>query len=271
MKKPPLLSQSDKTVLTGRHEHVPIHRLKPHEAILESRLPEIISAIKKGKLLNGTIVVSTPHYIILDGHHRVASLKKLGAKKIPAFVIPYLDNPNIQVGTWFPTVQWSFSWEWALEELKAQLDINLVEIKINRYRFEQDLQTRDEIKDYFVFIPWQFINLPTVQGFILPTNQKTVLDAIKQLGGKIDFLPTLHDAMEVATKRKTFFLARRTPTKADVINAALSKNLFAPKTTRHVLLQEMPKRTFNFRHFIDRRNQNQYRFKRKDSRLRYDR
>ncbi len=272
MKKYPLMRKSDKRTTMGHYEYVPIHRLKPHEEILESRLPEIIATIKEGKLLNGTILVSSPHYIILDGHHRVASLKKLGAKRIPAFILRYQDNPHVQLGTWFPTVQWSFSWDWALEELKSKLDIRPIEIKINRYRFEQELQAHDMIKNYFVFIPWQATSLPSVQGYILPTSQKLVLDTLKKLGGQIDFLPSLTNAIEVATERKTFFLARRTPTKTDVINAALSGNLFAPKTTRHILLHEIPRKNFNFIQLIEKHHKPRHRTRRTDKNrgLRYD-
>ncbi len=270
MKKPPILSQADNQGIMGRFEHVPIHKLKPHEEILESRLPEIMNAIQEGKLLNGTILVGLPHHIILDGHHRVASLKKLGATRIPAFVLRYLDNPHIQVGTWFPTVQWSFSWDWALEELQAKLDFKPIEIKLNRYRFEQDLQDHPGIKNHFVFIPWQSINLPSVQGYVIPTSQKSVLEALRKMGGQIDFLPTIDHAIDAVTERKTFFLARRTPTKSDVVNKALTGDLFAPKTTRHVLLHDIPKRNFNFHHFIGKSYRQRNKLERKELRLRHD-
>ena len=42
------------------------------------------------------IIVDRHHLIILDGHHRVAILKKLGYQKIPAYLVDYL-NKNIKV------------------------------------------------------------------------------------------------------------------------------------------------------------------------------
>ncbi len=262
MKKSSTTSPSQgRQVLEGRFEKIPINKLKPHEEILESRLPEIIAAIKEGKLSNGTILVSYPHYIILDGHHRVAALRKLGAKKIPAYVTRYVDNHNIQVGTWYPTMQWSFSWDWALEELKSNLGVTPIEIKLSRYRLEQELQEQEEIKNYFIFIPWKTINLPSVQGYVIPVAQRKVIDVLKDLGGRIDFLPTLENAITTATERKTFFLARRTPNKSDVIKAALSKKLFAPKTTRHILLQEIPKRNLDLTQLIRKISRPRYKTK----------
>ena len=46
--------------------------------------------------LKNPVIVDRDNFIILDGHHRVAALKQLGANKIPAYLVDY-QNKNIRV------------------------------------------------------------------------------------------------------------------------------------------------------------------------------
>jgi hypothetical protein len=49
----------------------------------------------KGYIKN-PVVVDQENFIILDGHHRVAALKQIGADKIPVYLVDY-QNKNIRV------------------------------------------------------------------------------------------------------------------------------------------------------------------------------
>lgn len=73
-----------------------IDKLKAHEAVDKKRLIDLLAKIKNDRYLKNPVVVEDKHFIIIDGHHRVAALKKIGAKKIPSYLINY-QNKNIRV------------------------------------------------------------------------------------------------------------------------------------------------------------------------------
>lgn len=75
---------------------VEINKLRPHEKTDGQRLECLISQLLKDGCLKNPVVVENNHFIILDGHHRVAALKKLGAEKIPVYLVNYQDK-NIRV------------------------------------------------------------------------------------------------------------------------------------------------------------------------------
>jgi ParB-like chromosome segregation protein Spo0J len=81
-----------------RLEVVPLERLKPHEKTTEGRLRAVIQDLKKGNVLWFPILVDDKDYIILDGHHRVESFKRLGLKRILTRLVDY-DSPDIEVYT----------------------------------------------------------------------------------------------------------------------------------------------------------------------------
>ncbi len=76
-----------------------LNELKGHECTLEGRIKELQEEILSDGVLKKPIVVDEATLVILDGHHRVEVLKRLGCKKIPAVLVDYRD-PNIMVLPW---------------------------------------------------------------------------------------------------------------------------------------------------------------------------
>lgn len=83
-----------------RVELVPIDRLRPHEAVVESRVAELINDILGRGALIRPILVDEETMTILDGHHRVEALKRIGKRRIPAVLVNYLDDLLIEVTSW---------------------------------------------------------------------------------------------------------------------------------------------------------------------------
>jgi len=73
-----------------------INKLKPHEAVCQKRVLGLMGKIKKEGYLKNPVVVDKETLVILDGHHRLAALKKIGLKRIPAFLIDY-KNSKVKV------------------------------------------------------------------------------------------------------------------------------------------------------------------------------
>jgi hypothetical protein len=78
---------------------IDIHQLKEHEEIRPNYLDELKDQILSDGLLKMPIAVDKETYIILDGHHRLHALKKIGCKKIPVILVDY-QSPEIEVVAW---------------------------------------------------------------------------------------------------------------------------------------------------------------------------
>ena len=73
--------------------------LKEHEEIRPDYLEELKNEIVSDGILKMPIAVDKNNYIILDGHHRLHALKKIGCKKIPVILVDYR-SPEVSVIPW---------------------------------------------------------------------------------------------------------------------------------------------------------------------------
>jgi hypothetical protein len=76
-----------------------IEELKEHEEIRPAYLEELKNEILSDEILKMPIAVDKSTYIILDGHHRLHALKKIGCTKIPVILVDY-HSPEIEVIPW---------------------------------------------------------------------------------------------------------------------------------------------------------------------------
>jgi len=70
--------------------------LKEHEQIRPEYLEQLKDEILSDGILKMPIAVDKTTYIILDGHHRLHALKKIGCKRIPVILFDY-QSPEIEV------------------------------------------------------------------------------------------------------------------------------------------------------------------------------
>lgn len=76
-----------------------IEELREHEEIRPHYLEELKNEILSDGILKMPIAVDKETYIILDGHHRLHALKKIGCKKIPVILVDY-HSQEIEVIPW---------------------------------------------------------------------------------------------------------------------------------------------------------------------------
>jgi hypothetical protein len=75
---------------------IELEELKEHEEIRPDYLEELKNEILSDGILKMPIAVDKTTYIILDGHHRLHALKKIGCKRIPVILFDY-QSPEIEV------------------------------------------------------------------------------------------------------------------------------------------------------------------------------
>ncbi|MDE1822690.1 MAG: ParB N-terminal domain-containing protein [Euryarchaeota archaeon] len=70
-------------------ELVPIEDVREHEEIEEEVLRYVLGEFRKDGGVREPILVSRGDHVVLNGHHRLAALRQLHAKRVPAWVVDY--------------------------------------------------------------------------------------------------------------------------------------------------------------------------------------
>ncbi len=82
--------------IPGQVCFVDLGALKEHEEIRPEYLEQLKDEILSDGILKMPIAVDKTTYIILDGHHRLHALKKIGCRRIPVILFDY-QSPEIEV------------------------------------------------------------------------------------------------------------------------------------------------------------------------------
>jgi hypothetical protein len=84
-----------------RFRLLPLDTLLAHEQVDPAKVDELLAELAASGTFADPIWVARGSHVILNGHHRVAALKRLGARRIPAWLLDY-DDPSITVDRWSP-------------------------------------------------------------------------------------------------------------------------------------------------------------------------
>jgi L-serine kinase (ADP) len=80
---------------------VPLRRLRGHEEHEPEKVDELIAEIQRTGVFHDPIWVARGTWVILNGHHRVEALRKLGMKRIPAWIFDY-EGDHVDLDRWSP-------------------------------------------------------------------------------------------------------------------------------------------------------------------------
>lgn len=89
------------TFFMAGFELLDIRRLRHHERVREDRTKWMMRSLKGREYFGPPIVVDKDSYVILEGHHRVNSLRRMGYRKVPAILVSY---KKIGVKSWCPVI-----------------------------------------------------------------------------------------------------------------------------------------------------------------------
>ncbi len=119
-------------------ELVPLDRLRPHEAIDETAVQAIIADLHIRRVFREPIWIARDSNVILNGHHRWAAMRAIGARRIPAWVFDYLGDDTIHLDRWTPGEPISKS-----EVVEAGETGRLFPPKTTRHRLATELPPHD--------------------------------------------------------------------------------------------------------------------------------
>ena len=217
--------------MTFQIKLVELGKLHIHEEIIPELLGSMVDEIKSSGMLRHPIIADVNNLVVLDGMHRVAALKKIKCRYVPACLVDY-DSPNVKVGCWYRTVSGKASTNASLNllrQLKIKLDkASIAEVK----RALEDRKAVAAIlskKDcHTIFAKASGIREAYAWVGRIEKN-------FANSGLNVSY-ETERDAEEnVESGEATAVLMTPRATKEEVLEAALSGKLFAHKTTRHTV------------------------------------
>ncbi len=208
-----------------------VDNLIVHEQILDQYLSQLVVDLASDKCLMHPVVVDRKSLVVLDGMHRMAAARELGWRVIPVCLLDY-NNFNVSVKSWYRLVNPRSD----IERVKAAIEDLGFCLKERSLDDACDLIEKREATASTVFASTCY----TIHG--AQETIKDVYDAINEIELKLSAkgysigYETESDARSKMASREAFFLLMvPTVTKEEVINAALSGQIFSHKTTRHVL------------------------------------
>ena len=80
---------------------LPTDSLREHEEVVASDVDRMVKTLSRSRIVREPILVSREGRVILNGHHRYAALRALGAARVPAWVVDYTDE-KVQLDRWSP-------------------------------------------------------------------------------------------------------------------------------------------------------------------------
>ena len=80
---------------------LPLELLREHEEHDAAKVEELVRELQRTGVFRDPIWVARGTWVILNGHHRVAALRRLGMKRVPAWVFDYHDD-SVELGRWSP-------------------------------------------------------------------------------------------------------------------------------------------------------------------------
>jgi hypothetical protein len=80
-------------------ELIETSRLKIHEEIDPAHVARLVAALRRDGYVAEPIWVARDSHVVLNGHHRLAALRELGAARVPAWVFDY-DSDSVELDRW---------------------------------------------------------------------------------------------------------------------------------------------------------------------------
>lgn len=78
---------------------VPLEWLKAHEQYVEARVAELVEKFGRTGCVDYAVVADRETGTVIDGHHRLEALRRLGATLVPVHLVDYRD-PELKVANW---------------------------------------------------------------------------------------------------------------------------------------------------------------------------
>jgi hypothetical protein len=208
-----------------------LNKIRIHEEVIPKMLEELVEAIKSDKIAKHPILVDLDTLVALDGMHRIAAFEKLGFKYIPVCMVDY-KSPKIKVGCWYRVIKGKFDAEEtlnALENLGLEVEKSSVEEVLNALALRHTTAAF-RTKNSCYALKSDAREIREIYNWV-GEIEKT----LRISGLKISYETEADSENMLTRKEADAVLMMPAVKKEEVIEAGISGNVFAHKTTRHVV------------------------------------
>ncbi len=205
----------------------PTDRLRVHEETIPERIRSLGDRIIRDGVQSAPVIVDRGTYVVLDGMHRVAIMKRLGCRFTCVCLVDYFD-PSIKVQRWIRVIPRPFCAEKAEEALAA------LGLRMEPYEPASSPDEEDGLLLIF-----------RDQTYRLTQNGEDLLEAFKRSheleslletwGYRISYCAEAEATDRVDSGEYEAALYPPKVEKSQVVEAAERGQVFTPKATRHRL------------------------------------
>jgi len=206
-----------------------INSLHLHEEIIPELVKQLVRSIKAEGCVRNPIIVDKESLVVLDGVHRVAALEELRIKRVPACLVDY-NSPNIKVCSWYRTISASTP-ERILTHVKQtgssvkkveEFDENIVGVSPTVAAIKFGNQT--------FLVNSSFRSLKEAYKII-----QRIEEHLKASGLRVKYETELDALRNLRERRVDAVLCPPRLSKKEIVEAAVSGQVFAYKATRHII------------------------------------
>lgn len=208
-----------------------LSKVRIHEEIILEMLEELVSEIKSSSVVRNPVIVDLNSLVVLDGMHRVAALKKMGCRYLPVCLLDY-QSSNVHVGCWYRTIRGEVGESRFLDLFRLMgLSAEPVPSETASRALEERQATAALLtKDACYLLKGEGSGIRESYAWV-----KQIERTLGEEGLRVDYENELDAVQRARSGEVAATLMVPVVRKDEIIEAALSDNVFAHKTTRHVL------------------------------------
>ena len=220
-------SFEEKPVRVKEVEMLPIDNIRPHEEIDDKEMESFKSSLREKGIFYKPILVAEldeENYMIIDGTHRWAGLKDMGANEIPGIILDYFDESEVKLHAWHPLT------ETTIDEI---LDIlsNVESSEIINLSRKESLKRINEC---------EFILADKDSTYLVKGNHRNLFMELIENGISFTYVDDKEKALNIVEDEGKTCLIRKTPEKREVLKTVSKGEYMPPKGTRHCLPYKYP-------------------------------
>lgn len=208
-----------------------LSKVRIHEEIIPEILEKLVGDIESSSAVRDPVIVGLNTLVVLDGMHRVAALRKLGCRYLPVCLLDY-QSPNVRVGCWYRTIRGDVG-KTSFLNLFGLLGLSVEPVlSETASRALEGRQATAALltKDACYLLKGESSEIRESYTWV-----QRIERTLKEEGLRVNYENELDAVQRARTGEVAATLMVPGVRKDEVTEAALSGNVFAHKTTRHVL------------------------------------
>ncbi len=200
---------------------VRLDELRPHEEIIPAELSSLIISMESDGFQSDPLMVDGVTLTVLDGAHRLAALRELGAHWAVSALVDY-EDPGVTVARWLRSMD-------PRSASGAAMDVGMAQVDDWRTAAGAVDSSRGRVA---ILMPSGPSYLSSALGGCIEAHRFARAVWSRVPAGEVSLIPD--DRVGAALESGSAIIYPPAPLKEEVIVSAASGDLFPPKSTRHI-------------------------------------